>query len=251
VKGSTNPQNTWGFATYWQDSVSGLDYAHNRYYTSAYGRFMTPDPYQASGGPQDPGSWNRYAYTRGDPANRRDPLGLADCTTCDDGGDDGYCPPSIQSCAPLGGGGGGDPNEAWYQQVARETTGLDSLVGQGLISNWDFVNGSIYQIQFTLNGLMLFVPYYAVAPVAKPSGGYWAYVNCFLTGIAGAEINNPEVPGVSMWAILQGLVTGAAWGPGVAVVGGVTITVDFFNIENKVAHDCAKQTGYTPWILQN
>jgi RHS repeat-associated protein len=183
----------------------------NRYYSNAYGRFMSPDPYQASGGPQDPGSWNRYMYTRGDPVNRRDPLGLADCTTCDDGPDDGYCPASIQSCAPLGsGGGGGDPNEAWYQQVARETTGLDSLVGQGLISNWDFVNGNISQIQFTLNGLMLFVPYYAVGPVAKPSGGYWAYVSCFLTGIAGAEINHPEVPGVSMWAILQGLITGAA-----------------------------------------
>jgi hypothetical protein len=33
----------------------------------------------ASGGPNDPGSWNRYAYTRGDPVNRIDPNGLADC----------------------------------------------------------------------------------------------------------------------------------------------------------------------------
>ena len=24
---------------------------------------MTPDPYKASGGTTDPGSWNRYAYT--------------------------------------------------------------------------------------------------------------------------------------------------------------------------------------------
>jgi len=39
---------------------------------------MTPDPYQASGGPNDPGSWNRYAYTRGDPVDRNDPAGL--CT---------------------------------------------------------------------------------------------------------------------------------------------------------------------------
>lgn len=29
------------------------------------GRFMTPDPYQASGDLGDPGSWNRYAYVGG------------------------------------------------------------------------------------------------------------------------------------------------------------------------------------------
>ena len=43
AKGSTNPQDTWSFATYWRDSASGLDYANNRYYSNAYGRFMTPD----------------------------------------------------------------------------------------------------------------------------------------------------------------------------------------------------------------
>ena len=79
-KGGTNPQDTWSFATYWQDSVSGLDYANNRYYSNAYGRFMTPDPYMASGGPGDPQSWNRYAYTRGDPINRYDPAGTDDST---------------------------------------------------------------------------------------------------------------------------------------------------------------------------
>ena len=43
---------------------------------------MTPDPYKAnnggSGDPREPGSWNRYAYTRGDPANRFDPAGTCD-----------------------------------------------------------------------------------------------------------------------------------------------------------------------------
>jgi RHS repeat-associated protein len=79
-KGGTSPQNTWNYATYWRDSASGLDYANNRYYNNAYGRFMTPDPYTASGGPNDPQSWNRYAYTRGDPVNRYDPAGMADST---------------------------------------------------------------------------------------------------------------------------------------------------------------------------
>jgi RHS repeat-associated protein len=60
-----------------------LDYADQRYYVS--GRFLNPDPYVASAGPGDPGSWNPYAYTRGDPINRTDPRG-----TCDQSGDDDY-----------------------------------------------------------------------------------------------------------------------------------------------------------------
>jgi RHS repeat-associated protein len=73
-KGSTNPQDTWSYATYWADSISGLDYANNRYYSNAYGRFMTPDPSQGS--PKDPRTWNRYAYTGGDPVNFVDPSGI-------------------------------------------------------------------------------------------------------------------------------------------------------------------------------
>ena len=78
AKGSTNPQDAWSYATYWRDSVTGLDYANQRYYSNQYGRFMTPDPYTNSGRLNDPGSWNRYAYTRGDPANRVDPGGTDD-----------------------------------------------------------------------------------------------------------------------------------------------------------------------------
>ena len=64
------------FATYWRED-SGVDYADQRYYSSTYGRFLTSDPYRASGGPSDPGSWNRYAYVQGDPVNFVDPRGLA------------------------------------------------------------------------------------------------------------------------------------------------------------------------------
>ena len=63
------------FATYDRDP-SGLDYAQNRYYSSTWGRFVTADPYQASGGAANPGSWNRYAYAGNDPAGAADPTGL-------------------------------------------------------------------------------------------------------------------------------------------------------------------------------
>jgi len=71
-KGTPAPNDQVKFATYTRDSVSGLDYAMNRYYGNNLGRFMTPDPYRNSAGPGDPGSWNRYAYTSGDPVNFND-----------------------------------------------------------------------------------------------------------------------------------------------------------------------------------
>ena len=51
-----------------------LDYADQRYYASAYGRFNTPD--RKAGNGMDPGTLNRYSYVNGDPINRNDPRGL-------------------------------------------------------------------------------------------------------------------------------------------------------------------------------
>jgi RHS repeat-associated protein len=72
-----NPTGASGekFATYFHDNVVGLNYADQCWHANS-GRFLTPDPYQASGGPADPGSWNRYAYVGGDPVNAVDPAGL-------------------------------------------------------------------------------------------------------------------------------------------------------------------------------
>ncbi len=67
------PNDQVKFATYTRDAGTGLDYADQRYYASTFGRFVTPDPYKASGGPSDPGSWNRYVYVTGDPVNYYDP----------------------------------------------------------------------------------------------------------------------------------------------------------------------------------
>ncbi len=75
-----NPNAAQGneeFATYSRDT-DVLDYADQRWYLSGAGRFTTSDPYEASAGPSDPKSWNRYVYTRGDPILRYDPKGLQD-----------------------------------------------------------------------------------------------------------------------------------------------------------------------------
>ncbi len=93
------------FATYFRDSETGLDYADQRYESPGTGRFLTADPYRASGGPGAPGSWNRYPYSLGDPINLYDPHGRDACPPddpCSDGDEDG--PPDVWQ----GGGDGGD-----------------------------------------------------------------------------------------------------------------------------------------------
>lgn len=129
-KGGNNPADTWSYATYWRDSATGLDYANNRYYSNAYGRFMTPDPYLAGGAqkgsvnnPGDPGSWNRYAYTRGDPVNRADPAGTCDLQISFWGDDTFYtnCDPSL----------GADMNPAAYAQCMATLGCYTPLPGGG------------------------------------------------------------------------------------------------------------------------
>ena len=79
-KSGTAATEQYAFATYWEDSETGLDYAMNRYYSSTLGRFLSPDPYQANNGgpgdPRDPQSWNRYGYAGNDPVGRNDRYGL-------------------------------------------------------------------------------------------------------------------------------------------------------------------------------
>ncbi len=137
------PNDQTKFATYTRDSATGLDYAMKRYYSSSLGRFMTPDPYHASGKGARPQSWNRYAYTRSDPVNRYDPAGLDDQDPCAGnpncvtvtaaqdpldymyGAQNGYVPDigfDQQVEAGLGQSGTGIPSVSQIQQAMWQTT---------------------------------------------------------------------------------------------------------------------------------
>lgn len=72
---TTTAQGIYKFGSYYRDGT-GLDYAQNRYYSSIMGRFLTPDPSSRSMNSTNPASFNRYAYTGGEPVNRSDPSGL-------------------------------------------------------------------------------------------------------------------------------------------------------------------------------
>jgi RHS repeat-associated protein len=71
--GATNRR----FTSYDRSSVTGLDYAVNRYYDSQQGRFTTVDPIGTGAATvEDPQSWNMYSYVGNDPINAVDPDGL-------------------------------------------------------------------------------------------------------------------------------------------------------------------------------
>src|SRR6266853_3705523 len=78
-KPSATANNVEKFTGYFRDAETGLDYADQRYHNPGTGRFASPDPFSGSARANDPGSWNRYAYVEGDPANNGDPDGLDTC----------------------------------------------------------------------------------------------------------------------------------------------------------------------------
>lgn len=95
------------FATYRRDGT-GLDYAWNRYYSPAMGRFTTADPYGGNENTANPGSWNRYSYTENNPANWIDPDGL-----------------NLQHLVPFAFGGGWD----WWRTHLYRRHGIPGAHG--------------------------------------------------------------------------------------------------------------------------
>lgn len=77
----------WG--TKERDAV-GLDYFGARYFSGAQGRFTSPDPLLNAGRPDNPQTWNKYAYTLNNPLKYTDPTGLYEWSQkCGD--DDAQC----------------------------------------------------------------------------------------------------------------------------------------------------------------
>jgi RHS repeat-associated protein len=66
------------FTQHERDTENGSDAALYRQYSSAQGRWLSPDPSSASYDLTDPQSLNRYAYLGNRPDNATDPLGLDD-----------------------------------------------------------------------------------------------------------------------------------------------------------------------------
>ncbi len=81
------------FTSQVRDSESGLDFFNARYASFAQGRFTGADPANAGADPQDPQTWNGYAYVRNKPLTDTDPDGMASEQPgyCDVYGGDPHC----------------------------------------------------------------------------------------------------------------------------------------------------------------
>ena len=83
---------------------------------------MMVDPYSGSALPNNPGSWNRYAYSGGDPVNNSDPNGLL---FIGDTSISGSCDPATRAFNP-----------AFYQQMCELDGGYDP--------NYDNHDGGVF-----------------------------------------------------------------------------------------------------------
>jgi RHS repeat-associated protein len=146
------------FATYYRDGTTGLDYAQNRYYASTLGRFLSPDPYQASAGAENPGSWNRYTYVVGDPINQVDPTGLVSDGFFDDTIGSGWGCVAIQFALDYQIGSGDCPigtvavyNRAGSAIPTRQQEIWNSIDAiRPYISDWGYANnaGTAFNLSF-------------------------------------------------------------------------------------------------------
>jgi RHS repeat-associated protein len=90
LQGHAYDCETENFTSKERDAETGLDFFGARYMSSAQGRFTSPDPLLNSGRPDDPQSWNRYAYVNNNPLRYKDPFGLYKwASNCGD--DDSAC----------------------------------------------------------------------------------------------------------------------------------------------------------------
>jgi RHS repeat-associated protein len=99
--GSSGESDKHKFTSYERDAETGLDYAVNRFYSSSTDRFYSAD--KVRGNVFNPQRLNRYSYTRNDPVNRVDRLGLEDsrCFTDPETGEE-VCGPAEVIDVPAG-----------------------------------------------------------------------------------------------------------------------------------------------------
>jgi len=168
------------FATYYRDGNTGLDYAQNRYYANTLGRFTSPDAGTGSK-PVDPGSWNKYVYTQGDPVNFNDPSGLARCMvlstfTTNSNPDNGLNPVSTAEIECRSDGGTviyrqeGVPFDGDYKQAVK-----DAEAGPGKLADqaeWSVTLATAESVRLRILNWQLSSDCESVLVQIKPDGAH-------------------------------------------------------------------------------
>ena len=222
------------YATYTRDSITGMDYAMNRYYTSQWGRFTSPDQYGGSTDPGSPQGWNRYAYVGGDPVNSTDPSGL-------------YGQPPDGPDGPGGPGGPGGPvfgiNPGGGSGWGFGGSGCDGLPDAG---NW--YDGGAGLPWWTFGTLAPWCGQFFPQPGAPPGGGgrsnpcnspgYKNAISFVHSNLAAAQ-GIAEATGIPVQFILATSAAEVGWG------GNAVSTEDnnFFDLRLSAKANPATATG--------
>ena len=134
---------TWGCLQFYAGTTS--DELEARYYNNNFGRFWSPDPAGADAvDPNDPGSWNMYAYAGGDPINFYDPDGTTACGDLEIAGTG----MTLQS-AVTGGGNlallsdvvWAESNHTWATQGSKAYDDEMAAIAMTVINRYNILNG--------------------------------------------------------------------------------------------------------------
>jgi RHS repeat-associated protein len=170
--GESGTQEKHHFTNYERNTEN--DYAVNRSYMPATGRFQQSDPYVASGRIVNPQSWNRYSYVRGDVVNREDLLGLQDTIVLK--GWDYYDRPDPNGGVTTGQGiasPGGSGSEEFGIELPG--TGGEQSPGETVPTPYEYCTGILFEELAYLSGAAGAaapdINQYAAAEAAANAGG--------------------------------------------------------------------------------
>jgi len=192
-----------------RDAESGNDYFGARYYSSAMGRFMSPDPSQLYyADPTNPQSFNLYAYAQNNPLINTDPTGF-ECVWDNGSYDDENDPDTGQSsnggCAAAGGtwmelGQGGNWSNAGNQGLANLTQ-IQGISGAALDDSGNVQMYSVGTNSFNANG----TPFQnSVADPTSPTFSLYGFASGGSDSAAVQSLNTdpygnlPMIPNLSM-----------------------------------------------------
>jgi len=179
------------FTGQFQDTMSGLYDFLNREYDPVQGRWISPDPSGLNAvAPNNPQTWNRYAYVLNNPLSYTDPSGLwcvwEDGTHDDDESDGGV---GLAACRAAGG----------HWDTFDTITGI-LQDGNGIVTQINYIGGGVCtsancgagatleQFDKTLNS-------YSVVP-SQPSW-LWSFTTSFFS-FAGGPGNIPTCAGQTL-----------------------------------------------------
>ncbi|HWB85158.1 MAG TPA: RHS repeat-associated core domain-containing protein [Bryobacteraceae bacterium] len=118
-----------------RDSETGLDYFGLRYFSSAQGRWTSPDQPFTDQHPEDPQSWNMYGYVRNNPLKNTDPDGRA-CSSLIGNTGSGFCQRAVEySSARFDADPRVSSQTRFFAAAAAVSEAVANVDGPGFISN--------------------------------------------------------------------------------------------------------------------